>query len=263
MSIADELSAVLDQRPRVLILDIETSPNVVHTWGLFNQNVGLSQVKEWGQVISFAAGWDDEDKIDFYSDYHDGHEAMVNAVWRLVNEADIIVHYNGTSFDMKHLNREFLLAELPPPSPHKDIDLMRVVKQRFKFASNKLDNISQQLGVGAKVSHTGFDLWNDCLNGSDEKKEAAWKLMKKYNKGDVKITKEVYFKIKPWIHNHPAITPSDEELLCNKCGSSDLVRDGSYTTHTLVYPRYRCGGCGGWVKGNKSLRRASSVTGVK
>ena len=61
--------------------------------------------------------------------------------------------------------------------------------------SISLDHISQELGIGKKTSHQGFDLWQKCM--ADD--VTAWKLMKKYNINDVKLTEELYEKVKPWL----------------------------------------------------------------
>ncbi|HEY8058754.1 MAG TPA: ribonuclease H-like domain-containing protein, partial [Acidimicrobiales bacterium] len=168
---------------KTLLLDIETSPNVAYTWGLFDQNVGLNQLVSTTEVICFAAKWQGQRKMHFFSDFHDGHEDMVLSAHALLDEADVVVHYNGTKFDIPHLNREFITALLPPPSPFKQIDLWRVVRQRFKFASTKLAHVAPALGLEGKTSHEGFDLWRKCMAGD----EAAWRKMRTYNRRDVEL----------------------------------------------------------------------------
>src|SRR5690242_13408889 len=143
---------------KALVIDIETSPNLAHVWGLFNQNVSINQLRESTQVICWAAKWVGKPGVLFASDHHDGHEVVVQQAWELIDEADSLVTYNGANFDTKHLNREFLLAGLAPPSPVLQIDLLRTMRKQFRFTSNKLDHVSQQLGVGKKVKHEGHEL---------------------------------------------------------------------------------------------------------
>jgi len=38
-----------------------------------------------------------------------------------------------------------------PPSPHRDIDLLKVARQRFRFPMNKLEFVAEALGVEVKV----------------------------------------------------------------------------------------------------------------
>ncbi len=231
---------------RICLIDIETRPSLGYIWSLWDQNVSLSQLQEVGEVICFAAKWLDGKKIYFKSVYHHSKEEMIQAAWDLMDEADAIVHYNGKSFDMKHLQREFLLAGLTPPSPHKDIDLLTVTKSKFKFVSNKLDHVADQLGIGTKTQHSGFQLWKDCM--ANDKK--AWSLMKEYNINDVLLTEEVYYKLRPWINTHPNIPLYDgnSEPACKKCGSEDIQFRGYAYTATVRYHQFVCKDCGGWDK---------------
>lgn len=245
------------KKPRVLTLDIETSPNLAHVWSLWNNNVGLSQLMEAGEVISFAAKWYGEPKIHFYSNHHDGHQSMVEQAFALMDEADAIVHYNGRSFDMKWLHTEFLTGAHGRPAPHKDIDLLNVVKATFRFPSNKLDYVAQKTGLGSKTSHTGHQLWVDCVIKNDPK---AWALMKKYNIHDVRLTEQLYDVLRPWIRTHPhlGVLNDPTQMSCNHCGSLDLEEKGTRVAVVLSYPQYQCRGCGGWVYGGKGTRIAAA-----
>lgn len=239
--------------PRILTIDIETSPNLAHVWGLWQQNVSLSQLMQATQVICFAAKWHGEKKILFASDHHNGHAAMIAYAHELLDEADIVVHYNGNSFDMPHLRRELLLAGLPPPSPWKDVDLLRVVKSRFRFISNKLQNVTTELGMKGKLSHSGHDLWVRCMAGDDK----AWATMRRYNMQDVRVTEELYDRLLPWIpaHPHRALYSGQEAPSCGRCGSSQLQRRGCQVTPTGRFQRFQCQGCGGWSRAGKSDAR--------
>lgn len=239
--------------PRILVLDLETSPNLAHVWGLWQQNVSLNQLMQATTVICWAAKWHGDKRVLFASDHHDGHEAMVKAAHALLDEADIVVHYNGNSFDMPHLRREFLLAGLGPTSPWKDVDLMRVVKSRFRFVSNKLQHVSTQLGLKGKLGHSGHDLWVRCMAGDDK----AWALMRRYNVQDVRLTEELYDRLLPWIpaHPHRALWTGEEAPSCGRCGGTRLQRRGCQVTPTGSFQRFQCQGCGGWSRGGKSQAR--------
>jgi len=236
---------------KILVLDIETSYNVANVWGLFKQNVSLSQLQEVSRVICFGARWHGEtrQKTMFYSDFHHGHAEMIQKAHDLLDQADVVVHYNGTSFDIPHLQREFLLAGLGPTSSFQQIDLLKIVRNKFKFVSNKLDHVSQQLGLSGKASHAGFQLWVDCLAGDPK----AWKSMKKYNIQDVVLTDDLYLLVRPWITNHPSYALYDGTAdTCPNCGSPDLVRRGFKYTNLGKYQQYRCSGCGAWSRSGRS-----------
>jgi hypothetical protein len=242
--------------PRILTIDIENSPIKADVWGLWQNNVSLNQIREVGQVISFAAKWYGQPKVEFRSDFHDGHDAMVKRSHELYDEADIIYGWNSHRFDGPHLKREWLLAGLGPVSPYKDVDLMLVAKREFKFASNKLDFIAQQLGVGSKLAHQGHTLWRRC----EENDPAAWAIMRKYNIQDTKITEAVADVLRPWIKGHPimGVMATPDEQSCVRCGSLELRKtDKTYRVNLIDYVLYQCK-CGGYVKGERYGRGGNS-----
>ena len=99
-------------KPKILVIDIETSPALGHIWKLFDVNVSLSQLVDTSKVICFAAKWVGDKKVSFYSNQEDTHKAMIKKAWTLFNEADAVIGYNSKNFDCKILNKEFILAGL-------------------------------------------------------------------------------------------------------------------------------------------------------
>jgi len=225
---------------KILILDIETRPNLAYVWGLWNQNIGINQIVDTGRVISLAWKWHGQKKTHFASDYHDGHEQMIQKAWDAVDQADAVVHFNGISFDMKHLQREFLLEQLPPPSPYQNIDLLSTVKKQFKFPSNKLQHVATAIGLGSKVQHDGFDLWVACMNNE----EKAWATMRRYNMQDVVLTEQLYDTLLPWVTRHPnANVYNHTNKACPKCGGYNHQRRGYRSTATAQYVQLQCNDC--------------------
>jgi len=207
-------------------------------------------------MICFAAKWTDDSNVLFYSEFHNGREAMVQAAYELLNEADAVITYNGDGFDIPHLNREFLEAGLTPPSPYASIDLLKTVRKQFRSASNKLDWIVQKLGLGRKTPHTGYQLWVDCLKGDPK----AWALMKRYNKQDVVVTEKLYKRILPWITSHPNVgLRNGHTSACGNCGSFKAVKDGRAYTAMGVFQKLQCKNCGKYRRGNARLFGADSV----
>ena len=238
---------------KLLFLDLETTPMTAHTWGLWQQNVGLNQILESTEVMCFGARWYGQKKVIFKSTHHDGKQEMLDELHALMDEADIVCGWNSASFDHKHIRREFLEAGMLPPSPTKDLDLMRVVKSQFRFPSNKLDYVAQKLGVGAKVQHSGFELWIKCMAGDNK----AWKEMKEYQIQDVNLLIDLYEKLRPWIKNHPnQPLHNNAEDGCVACGSKKLQRRGYERTNTATYQRLQCQDCGKWMRSSK--RESSS-----
>lgn len=239
---------------KILFLDLETSPNLAFVWGLWDQNVAINQLMESTEVICFGARWHGEKKVTFRSTHHDGKKKMLKDLHALMEEADVLVGWNSAAFDSKHIKREFLEAGMLPPSPYKELDLMRVVKSQFKFPSNKLDYVAQTLGVGAKVQHSGFDLWIGCMAGDNK----SWTKMKEYQIQDVDLLIDLYEKLKPWIKNHPhAALHEGIEGGCSNCASVNIQRRGYARTITATYQRFQCTDCGKWLRGDKAIEKTT------
>jgi DNA polymerase elongation subunit (family B) len=234
---------------RLLTLDLETSPNIAHVWGLWKNNVSLNQLIQSTNVISFAAKWHGDKRVLFYSDHHDGHAVMIQKAHDLLGEADAVIHYNGTSFDMPHLNREFILAGMTPPAPYKNIDLLRAVRKKFRFVSNKLDYVTQALGLEGKVHHEGHNLWVRCMAGDDK----AWAIMRKYNKMDVVQTEKLFDILRPWIDGlpNPALYSDSDEQTCERCGGHQLTKRGFAYTQLGAFQQWQCVGCKSWSRSAK------------
>jgi hypothetical protein len=233
---------------KILFLDLETSPNLAHVWGLWQQNVAITQLEKSTEVICWGARWLGSDKVIFKSQHHHGKEKMLDELHKVMNEADVLIGWNSAAFDSKHIKREFIENGYLPPSPWKELDLMRVVKGQFKFPSNKLDYVAQTLGVGAKVKHSGFQLWLDCMAG-DKK---AWAEMKEYQIQDVNLLVDLYEILLPWINNHPHVAASKGEPEgCRNCGQTNIIKSGKRVTASGTYQRYVCQDCGTFMSGAK------------
>jgi predicted RNA-binding Zn-ribbon protein involved in translation (DUF1610 family) len=232
---------------KILFTDIETAPIEAYTWGIWQQNISLNQIIKPTYVLCYAAKWLGNKSVMYDGlNKHSGKDAskkMLQSIHKLLDEADIVCTYNGASFDIPHLNREFLKHGMLPPSPYTQVDLLKVVKNQFKLPSNKLDYIAQYIGIGSKQSHEGFGLWVKCMQGD----KAAWKTMELYNKKDVTLLEDLYHKLLPWIQKHPARSTSDES--CPVCGGNHLQKRGTATNKTGTYQRYQCQDCGSWSSG--------------
>ncbi len=243
-------------KPKILVIDIETAPATGYIWKLFDVNVSLSQLIDTSKVICFAAKWVGDKKVIFSSNQEDTHKAMIKKAWSLFNEADAVIGYNSKNFDCKILNKEFILSGFPPPSPYKHIDLLQTMRNKFKFMSNKLDHVSQELGIGKKTSHQGFELWQACMNNDTK----AWKLMKKYNINDVKLTEELYDKVKGWLKTTFNFNEHSESMVCPNCGSHNVTKNGTYKSPTRAYQKYVCNDCFAHSKSNIKIPNRKTDT---
>lgn len=238
--------------PRIALFDIETAPNLSYVWGHYEQNV-LDVEVPW-HMLCFAYKWLGEKKIKTHAliDYR-GYKKdrtndapLIEDLWKVFDEADIIIGHNGDRFDIKKANARFIAHGLKPPSPFKSIDTLKIARRHFKFDSNKLNDLGKYLKVGRKLPHTGFKLWMDCMAGDPK----SWNLMRRYNARDVELLEAVYEKIKPWASGHPNLNVYTQSNSCPTCQSHNIQRRGIAVTKSRRYQRMQCLDCGAWASGS-------------
>jgi hypothetical protein len=234
---------------KIAFVDIETAPSLGWVWSKWETNV-IDFKKDW-YLLSFAVKWVGEKKVKTYGliDYPgykkdvENDEQLVNELWKVFDEADILIGHNGDAFDIRKANTRFISHKLPPPSPYKTVDTLKIARRAFKFDSNKLDDLGRYLGIGRKLPHTGFHLWQGCMSGDPE----AWKKMKQYNGHDVELLEQVYYLMRAWSPTHPNVNKS--EIACPKCGSIHTQKRGFSYTLLRQKQRYQCLTCRGWYEG--------------
>lgn len=246
---------------KLLAWDIENYSATGRHWGLFDQNIGLNQVVDPGEIASFAARWHGSPKnsIEFRSGYHDGLVPMLERAWDLLDEADALISWNGAGFDTKKMNWAFKLHNIRgggPYSPVREIDLMREHKRSFRTLSNKLEFVSAQLLGETKVSHEGFGLWLAAEAGDPK----AWARFKKYNEQDVHLLIKLYDTMLPWIKHPNQNLYNRTEGACPTCGKDRLTKQGLRHTLTRSYQRYKCAGCGAWSTDTKMIDSTETRT---
>lgn len=244
-------------KPKILIYDIETAPIVAYVWGLWDNNVSLNMVASDWHLMSWSAKWlGDPASKTMYMDQRNAKDieddsAVLKGIWKLLDEADIVITQNGKSFDEKKLNARFILNGMQPPSPSRHIDTLKIAKRKFGFTSNKLEYMTEKLCTKykkmTKRKFPGFEMWKQCMKGNME----AWKTMEKYNKYDVLSLEELYNKLQPW-DNTINFNVYNSDTLCT-CGSSDIRKNGYTMTNSGKHERFRCKKCGKTFNAKKNL----------
>jgi DNA polymerase elongation subunit (family B) len=245
--------------PKILVFDIETAPITAYTWGLFDQNIGLNQIKKDWHLLAWAAKWyGDPASKTMYMDnstsrlIQDDRE-LIKGLSKLLNEADIIITQNGEKFDVRKLNARAAIHGLPPIKPCKSTDLLKESRKIFAFTSHKLEYMAEVLNTKYKKlkhkEYPGFELWSAILAGD----KRAWKVMKTYCIHDVLSTEELYGKLYGWIRTQNMATYMDGAVMRCKCGSDKLTKEGYARTEAGKYQIYHCQKCGKWPRGGKNL----------
>lgn len=245
---------------RRLVLDIEVSPMIAVIWGLRNnQYINPDNVVQDSYILTWAAKWVGQKKV--YSDTRlkSGNRKMLANMAELLEQANVVIGYNSSRFDMPILQQEMFMLGLPVVE-YKQIDLLKVVRQNFRFASNKLDYISKKLDIRkGKLETGGLPLWMDCMdhNNDAKSKRKAYRVMRKYNEEDVVLTEELYLKLLPYINNHPNwnVYTDDKRLKCPTCGSPHVTKKGMRYTKTGTYQRWLCTECHSHCQSNVQNKR--------
>lgn len=258
--------------PKILLFDIETSPILGFVWQLWDQNIALNQIKSDWFILSWSAKWlGDPVSKTMYMDQSrakniEDDTQILKGIWKLLDEADIVITQNGKNFDHKKLNARFILNGFKPPSSYKHIDTFILAKKHFGFTSNKLEYMSDKICKKyKKLKHakfSGFEMWRECLAGN----KAAWKEMKKYNKYDVLALEELYTKMIPWDNSINFNVYHDSSDMVCTCGASDWQRYGHAYTASGKFQRYQCKSCGSETRSKENLldknKRKSLKTGT-
>jgi predicted RNA-binding Zn-ribbon protein involved in translation (DUF1610 family) len=241
--------------PRIVTLDIETAPIESYHWGLWQENIGVNQIKVDWSILSFSAKWLGSPEVIYEDTGGRGvkkvrdDSKVLKSLWNVLDEADIVIGQNAQAFDIKKINARLIASGFKPYSPIRVVDTKLIAKRCFAFTSNRLEFLSTLNSTTRKSDHKkfpGFTLWAECLKDNPE----AWAEMRKYNIADTLATEELYLKVRPWVGGHPNVSAYGESVnpKCPKCGAA-VQRRGTARTQVGAYPRFQCVGCGGWSRG--------------
>ena len=244
--------------PKILIYDIETMANLAYVWGKYEQDV-VAYEKEW-YMLTFAWKWLGKKQThvlslpDFKTWKKDkqNDKELVHELWKLFDEADIVIAHNGNSFDQKKSNARFIAHGFAQPQPYQQIDTKLVAKRYFNFNSNKLDDLGNYLGIGRKINTGGFDLWLGCASGDMK----AWNKMCRYNKQDVILLEKVYLKLRGWDTKHPNLSLfSENRNICRNCSSTNLYKHGFKRVKAGFRQQLHCIDCGSFQTDEKIIKQ--------
>lgn len=250
-------------KPKILSIDIETSKILAYVWNMFPKYVPIEDIVEDWYVICWSAKWLGDDEVMNSSVHHYtpleevgryrfNEEHVIRAIWRLLDEADIVIAHNLKKFDKKKLNAKFFEYDLPEPSPYKSVDTLLIAQGNFAMTSNKLDYITK-LKLGGGKHKTDNQLWIDCMNDDVPQLDR----MQAYCDNDVVELEHIYLKMRHWDKNAPnlALYYDDDKVRCNSCGSDKLTPLENKTANTNLskFSVLRCDGCGKILRDRENI----------
>lgn len=264
------INAPKKEGPRILIFDIETAPMLSYHFGMWKQNIGLAQKIQNSFVLCWAAKWWGDETVMTGTVFDNAPEGSplreddydcVEELAQLIDQADFVVAHNGKGFDIPVLKARMVRHNMLPLAPHKLVDTLKIAKKEFRFPSNSLDSIAQYLGCSRKLSHSGFQLWRDVVEGCAK----AQGEMLDYNIQDVLVLEEVYEKLRAWDSRSPnaALFFNNTKKRCGCCGSESLTKvDKRALTSVSVFPTYRCNDCGKVMRSGSNQKTAEQRANV-
>ena len=263
--LATFMEATPPEGSRILVADIETSLMLVQVFSMGKSYVGVEDIVQDWNILSFAAKWLDKDPVLYQSirfqDNPINDFPLCRSLHHILSAAEVVVAHNGKRFDMRKIRARMALNRMPPIPNVRVIDTLLEGRKQFGFTSNALAYLSARFGEDGvrKVTHAkypGKALWRECQKGNQD----AWDEMEKYNIPDVLSLEGVYKELRPWyqgaqnlaILKNPHGLPEGAQS-CPNCGGHNLQKRGTVFTQVNQYQRYRCNDCGGWSRGRVPL----------
>lgn len=216
-----------------LFFDIETSPYKGYFWNAYPKFIPHDMVEEHMKVICISYKWENEDKINRLVWDNGCDKQMIKDFIKIMNEADEIIAHNGDRYDVRVLRTRAITHRIPMFPKYRTLDTLKKLRSGFKFFSNRLDAIAKDLGVGAKVKHDGWSMWERTMKGDKQ----ALKDMGNYCDGDIVVLEDVYLTLQNYIkpNIHVGVLNGNLKASCPSCGSEDtgLLKNNFTPTGTI------------------------------
>lgn len=179
------------RRPKasVLYLDLEVSKSMMFNYGLSVPSgyINPDDLIKPFYIICWSASYLGSDTV--WSDCVTQKEAkkwddsrILPRLQELMQSADLLAGHNLDRFDLRKANTRFLLNGIEPIVGKKTLDTLKIARAKFAFESNRLDFISQALGLRPKDDIRNAD-WLRIVTSGDP---ATLRKVNKYCRGDVK-----------------------------------------------------------------------------
>lgn len=248
---------------KVWVYDTETSPTNGWFFGHYKTNIQTCGIEIMPYMLTFAGKWLDSPSVvdcalpDYKmwdEDIHNDLE-LIQDLWYYLDKCDVAVAHNS-GFDCGLANQRFAFHGLPPTSPYKEVDTLKMIKKAFRLNANTLEYACKyfQLARQKLIDHT-FEMWIKCVHGDLE----AFKQMREYNVGDILSLEGLYLLARPFAKQHPnmSLYYQDEEpkVRCPRCGGEHLHEEEALAyTQLSAFKTYRCEGCGSVVRDRNNIR---------
>src|SRR5260370_38277505 len=172
--------------PRTVVLDIETSSLEAEA-GIV---VGAGLFPETGKSEYFVAKRTDQEK------------GLLVKLLKRLEVCDVVVTWSGRGFDIPFLTTRLLKQGLNPlPLLAKThLDLNEVVRSRLRLTFTYLDHVCDFFGIERDKGPMGLEVPQLVVKAL-EGDETALKSIREHCLDDLRVTREVFLKLKPLLQN--------------------------------------------------------------
>ena len=229
---------------KIAYFDVENAPSLGWFYDLWKEGNIVATEQPWF-MLSFAWKHPNKDRIHCralpdYSGYKrdkTNDYKLICDLWDLFNSHDILIGHNIRRFDTRKANARFIKWGLKPPSPYTILDSLVEYRKIAYLDRYGLDFIDRFNGGEGKMATTGWDMHRGAIEGNP----ACWRMMKGYNKVDVKKAQHNWEIIAPWKKYH---AEAGGRVCPNPiCGSVNIISRGPLRRSTTRH-QFCCKTCG-------------------
>ena len=246
----------MNNNPRILIYDIETSRVWAKMFWTGKTYIRHSQIKTEPKIISISWKWIDSDTIyDLTWDRNHCDRRMVKKFLKEYNKADMVIGQNNNNFDNRWLNARALKHRLFVDIFVKSFDIMKQSKKYFRLLSYSMDYTTKFLNTTFKQSHEGIHMWDMIEDGTIEQQEEYLEKMVDYNKGDIVSTEEMFIEMAPYFGHitHFGVMAGGSKSSCPRCSSDEVKHfKTTYSAAGTEQHIMRCKSCDSQFKISKT-----------
>jgi hypothetical protein len=230
--------------PKRLFFDIETSPNIGYFWRAgYKLQISTESIIKERQIICISYKWEHSNEVHtLHWGKKQCDKKLLTKFMKVARQADELVGHNGDRFDLKWIRTRCLFHRISMFPKYRTFDTLKKARGSFNFNSNRLDYIAQFLGIGAKLKHSGYQLWKDVMLGCND----ALKEMVAYCEKDVILLEDVFHAMQSYVtpNTHAGMHLNGHKMGCPTCASDDVsFLKTDFTARGTIQRMMECDSC--------------------
>lgn len=227
--------------PKIVFMDIEAS----------------DLKADWGSLlcVGFCYSWKSTvycpSILEHPGKYPSHDQPLLQHVIPYLEEGEMIITWYGSGYDLKFIQTKCVEYRLPYPNWPPHLDLWVTPYKDWLLTSNRLKNVEEFLNLPECKTPLKKTMWRRARAGDP----IGLKYVIQHCKQDVKVLRQAYIEMLPYIKNHPTMSFSGG--LCPVCRIGRLIKKGVVIGKSGSYQRYKCKSCG---HAARDTRRTKGVT---